>query len=143
MFSVEAPKDASFQMTVKTASLTPTDEVNARDRPEIESRMHQEVLESAAYPEARYQAAAASVARIADNWYRIQFNGSLSLHGITQPHVVDAQVMLMEDSTRLSGEFKLSLSAYRMKRVSALAGAITLKDELKLTFDLIAVKTAG
>jgi polyisoprenoid-binding protein YceI len=136
-FSPETAKDASLQVAMQADSLTPTDDVNARDRPEIESRMRKEALETAAYPEIRYQAAAVSAARIAENWYRVQFKGDLSLHGVVQLVVLDVQVLVREDEVRLSGEFKLLLSAFRIKRISALAGAITLKDELKFKFDVV------
>ena len=99
--------------------------------------MHKEALETAAFPEIRYQAIAVAAARIAENWYRVQFRGELSLHGVVQVVALDVQVLVREEEVRLSGEFKLPLSAFRIKRISALAGAITLKDEVKFTFDVV------
>ena len=59
---------------------------------------------------------------------------SFRLHGVTNPQRVDAQLRVMEDEIRLSGDCGLLQPAYRIKRVSALAGMITLKDELKIDF---------
>ncbi len=49
----------------------------------------------------------------------------------------------MEDEIRLTGDCPLSQPAYRIKRVSALGGMITLKDELKLAFDLVGRRQDG
>jgi hypothetical protein len=38
---------------------------------------------------------------------------------------------------RLAGDFRLLLSDYRIRQVSALGGLITLKEDLKFVFDLL------
>jgi polyisoprenoid-binding protein YceI len=139
-FDPEKPQEASLEMTVKAASLEVTGSVNERDRPEIERTMRQEVLETAAYPEITFRGTALSAARVAEGWYRLQLEGEVCLHGATNRQGIDAQVRLFEDGLRLGGEFKLLQSAYRIKRVSAVAGTITLKDELKFSFDLFGRK---
>ena len=46
----------------------------------------------------------------------------------------------MIHGVRLTGESTLRLSDYRIRPVTALAGAIRLNDELRLVFDLVAWK---
>jgi polyisoprenoid-binding protein YceI len=128
---------ASFQMAVKADALDVTGNVKPQDRQEIETRMRQEVLEVARYPEVRYKSTAVKAAKITENWYRLQITGDLSLHGVTKALPVDAQCRIAEDELRLSGEFALLQSAFRIKRVTAVGGMITLKDELKLSFELV------
>jgi polyisoprenoid-binding protein YceI len=133
----DAPEDAALQMTIRDDALEVTGNVNQRDVPEIEKTMRTEVLETAAYPEIRFRGTAIGATKIADNWYRIQLRGELSLHGVKKVQEVDTQLRLVENEIRLSGEFTLLLSAYRMKRVSAVGGMVTLKDEIKFAFDVV------
>jgi polyisoprenoid-binding protein YceI len=135
-FTPEALAEASLDLTVRADSLTLTDSVSAADRDEIESRMRKEVLETAAFPEIRFQSTEITASKIADNWYRLRIAGKLSLHGVTNAHKVEAQLRILEDRIRLSGDCTLRMPAYRIKPVSALGGAIRLKDELKVVFDL-------
>ena len=139
-FAPDAPAEASLRVTVKADSLAVTDSVSPKDRDEIESRMRQEVLETAAHPEVVYQSTGVTADKIADNWYRLRFAGELRLHGVAKPHAVDAQLRVQDDQVRLGGDFTLAQSAYRIKPVSALGGMIKLKDELKFAFDLVGRK---
>jgi polyisoprenoid-binding protein YceI len=135
-FTPETFADASFHLTVRADSLTVTDSVSAKDRDEIEGRMGREVLETAVYPEIDFQGAEITADKVADNWYRLRLKGELRLHGVKKALPVDAQLRILEDQVRLSGQCALLLSAYRIKPVSALGGLIKLKDELKFDFDL-------
>ncbi len=139
-FTPDALDEDAFLLTVRADSLALTDAVSAADRAEIERQMRQDVLETADYPEIVFQSGAFQADRITENWYRLQLAGELRLHGVKKPHAVDAQLRLLDDEVRLSGQSTLAQSAYRIKEVSALAGTIKLKDELKLDFDLVGRK---
>jgi polyisoprenoid-binding protein YceI len=139
-FAPDALPEASFHLTVTADSLTVADSVSPKDRAEIEGQMRQEVLETAVFPEIVFQSTEITADKIADNWYRLRLKGELRLHGVKRAQSVDAQLMVLEDQVRLSGQCTLLLSAYRIKRVSALGGLIKLKDELKFDFDLVGRK---
>jgi polyisoprenoid-binding protein YceI len=136
-FTPETLADASFHLTVRADSLTLTDPVSPKDCADIEGRMRQEVLETAVYPEVAFQSTEVTADRVADNWYRLRLKGELRLHGAKRPQSVDAQLRILDDQVRLSGQCPLLLSAYRIKPVTALGGLIKLKDELKLDFELV------
>jgi polyisoprenoid-binding protein YceI len=135
-FTPETLAEASFHLTVRADSLTVIDSVSPKDRAEIEGQMRREVLETAVYPEIDFQSTEIAADKVADNWYRLRLKGELRLHGVKGAQPVDAQLRILEDQVRLSGQCTLLLSAYRIKRVSALGGLIKLKDELKFDFDL-------
>jgi polyisoprenoid-binding protein YceI len=139
-FTAETFEDASLETTVRADSLEVTGNVNDRDRPEIQRAMREEVLETERYPEIQFRSSTISAIKVAENWYRLPIQGELSLHGVSHPLGLEAQLRILEDVIRLSGEFGLLLSAYRIKRVSALGGLIKLKDEVKLSFDLVGPK---
>ena len=110
--------------------------VSAADRQEIESRMRREVLETAANPQVTLQAGVVESERVAAGQYRLRLSGRLSLHGVTEPVDIDAELSVYQDGVRLRGEFPLRLSDYRIRPVTALGGAIRLRDQLRVSFDL-------
>jgi polyisoprenoid-binding protein YceI len=134
---------ALLQIAVRADSLTLVDAVSPSDRAEIEGRMRREVLETAAYPEIAFQGTDFAADKVSSGQYRLRIMGRLSLHGVTNPHAMDAQLLVYEDGIRLSGGFALQPSAYRIRPVTALGGAIKLKDHLQLSFDLAGWKEGG
>jgi len=71
-FAPDAPAEASLRLTVKAESLAVTDSVSPKDHDDIESRMRQEVLETAVYPEIVAQSTEITADKVADNWYRLR-----------------------------------------------------------------------
>jgi polyisoprenoid-binding protein YceI len=139
-FSSDPNPRAAVHLTIQADSLALADAVKPKDRADIESRMRQDVLESSSYATIALESTEISAVKIADGWYRLAITGKLSLHGVTKTQRIDAQLRLMEDEARLSGESMLSQSAHRIKPVSALAGMIQLQDQLKIAFDLVGRK---
>lgn len=142
-FDGDAIQSLRLEVNVNAQALELKSNYNAIERTEIESRMRQEVLETASYPQITLQAGAVSAERVSPGQHRLRISGSLSLHGLTRPLQVDTELRVYEDGVRLAGEFPLRLPDYRIKPVTALGGAIKLKDELKLAFDLAAVPEAS
>jgi polyisoprenoid-binding protein YceI len=132
--------DLSCQITVEANSLQLTGSVKEKDRQEIERAMFDEVLEVNRFPQIVFNSMGSDITKIADNWFRAQIRGDMQLHGTTITQVIDLQVRANDGELRLSGEFPLSLTAYKLKRVTALGGMIQLKDELKFAFDFVGRK---
>ena len=116
------------------------DQVRPADREDIMGRMRREVLETAIYPEIRFEATSGSATRLAADQYRLRIPGLLSLHGTTNRHTVETDFLVYDDGIRLKGEFLLRLSDYRIRPVTALGGSIRLRDQLHLAFDIVAWK---
>ena len=130
-----APAQASLLVTIRADSLEVTDDISGKDRQEMESTMRDKVLEISKYPEIVFEAKGASASQ-----NRITMNGSLSLHGETQRLPVTAQVNVLGDMIRMTGEFSILQSDYNIALVSVAGGALKLKDELKFAFDMVARK---
>ena len=128
-----------LDMTVRANSLDLVDNVKPADRADIEGRMRSEVLETAAHSTIGFRATVVSSERLEPGQYRLHLGVSVSLHGVTRSQPVDADLLLFDDGVRLHGESLLRLSDYGIHPVTALAGAIKLKDELQVSFDLAAV----
>jgi len=133
-------ESASLLMLVQTDSLAVINKVSDKDRLEMERGMRQDVLEVARYPEVVFMSTKVSATRTAEGQYRTKINGNLSLHGVTRDHLINAQVTVNGSSLRAQGEFALRQTDYNIKPVSAVGGTLKVKDELKLSFDIVAEK---
>ncbi len=135
-----APGQASLRVQIRADSLEVVDDISSRDRREMESTMNQSVLESSKYPEIVYESARAAADQLGDGRYKLAINGNLSLHGVTRPLPVTAQVTVNGDMLRAYGDFSILQSNYGIRPVSVAGGALKLKDELKFTFDIVGRK---
>lgn len=139
IFRVDKENSArmSLELEVKADSLALLDRVPAAHRRDIEGRMRSEALEVFAYPEIRYRAADISFSPDGPGRYRLMINGQLYLHGVTRDHPMEAELRLYTDGLRLMGESTLLMSDYHIKPVKAVGGTIRLKDELRISFELL------
>ena len=132
------PAEASMELRGKAASLAVTGDIKDKDRREIEQLMHREVLESATFPEIAFRSTAVSADRTGEGQYRITLVGDFSLHGVTAQQEIVAYFSLTEQQARAWGDFSLSQSKFGIRPISVAGGALKLKDELKLSFDIVA-----
>jgi polyisoprenoid-binding protein YceI len=128
---------ASLQMTIKSASLAVIDKVSEKDRKEIEDTMRKEVLDTSNFPEIVFKSTRVSANRSGDGRYSVKIWGDLTLHGVTRSGLINAQVTIIGNSLRAVGEFPLRQTDYGIKPVTVAAGTIKVKDELKLSFDIV------
>jgi polyisoprenoid-binding protein YceI len=135
-------ENAQLTLSIDAAALRPTDDISENDRQEIQRRMQSDVLETESFPEIVYECNRVSASGNS-NRYWAALNGTLTLHGVTQPLPVSARVVLNGNSLRASGEFTVRQSAFGIKPASVAAGAIRIKDEIKCTFDIVAQKQEG
>lgn len=137
-FNPEKAEAGSFRLLVKAASLSVQDDVSEKDRREIERLMNQQVLETAKFPEIRYEASDITVTRVSEMLYSAALNGDLTLHGVTRRQPINARVTLLGSMLRASGDFTLDQTDYNIKLVSVAGGVIKVKDELKFSFEIVA-----
>jgi polyisoprenoid-binding protein YceI len=131
-------EDASLNLTIKTRSLEIMDDVRANDRREIEKVMFDEVLESSRFPTVEYKSSRVAATKITDNMYRANVWGDLTLHGATRGLQLDMQVMAGEETLKAQGSFSIQQSDFGLKIVTVAGGSLTLKDELKFGYYIIA-----
>jgi len=139
-FDPEKIEAGSFRFVVKADSLSVQDDVSDKDRREMERLMNQEVLETAKFPEIRYEASDITVTRVSEMLYSAALNGELTLHGVTRRQPIDARITLLGSMLRASGDFTLDQTDYNIKLVSVAGGVLKVKDELKFSFEIVARK---
>jgi polyisoprenoid-binding protein YceI len=137
-FDEITPGAASLRLSLPADSLVVFDNISESDRREIERKAREEVLEAARYHEIVFQSVNVSTQQTGEGQYRVRLSGELSLHGVTRTQTIEAGVLLTQNCLRARGESMLRQSDYRIEPVTALGGAIKLKDELELSFDIIA-----
>jgi polyisoprenoid-binding protein YceI len=137
-FVPETYESASVRMAVRTGAMEVLDEMKSDDRKKLEQTMYGEVLEVQRFPTAAYDSKQITVQKLSDDLLVAHVSGELSFHGAAQTHSFDARVTRVGTMLRISGEFPLRQSDYGIKPVSFAGGALRLKDELKLSFELMA-----
>lgn len=130
--------EASLLMLVEAGSLAVVGDASEKDRLEIERATREDVLEVARYPEIVFMSESVSADQIGEGRYRARITGSLSLHGVTRDQLIDAHVTVNDGRLRARGEFPLRQSDFNIKKVSVMGGTLKVKDEVKLSFDIIA-----
>jgi polyisoprenoid-binding protein YceI len=139
-FGADMLERPSILITIDdAASIEVTGNINDKDRQEIERRMRDEVLEVDRFPSIVYRCD-----RLSGNGnggqYWVTLQGDLSLHGVTRQQNVSTSVFLAENSLRASGSFSVKQTDFDIELISALGGAIRVKDEVKFSFDIVARK---
>jgi polyisoprenoid-binding protein YceI len=137
-FNRDHPEQSALEFFVKADSLKVTDDVSEKDRGEIERMMKEEVLQTSRFPDIMFRSKSVSADRIYEGFYRIKITGELTLHGVTRDHLIDTQVRVIEDGLRAEGESTLRQSDFGIKKVSVAGGTLKVKDEVKLTFLIVA-----
>jgi polyisoprenoid-binding protein YceI len=136
----DAIEQSSVRMVAHSASLTVTDDISAKDREEINHRMHDEVLESDSFPEIVYESSRVSASKTGEGQFWAAITGELTLHGVKRNQPISVRLALNGTTLRATGEFSVRQSDYEIRPVSAVGGAVKIKDELKLSFDITARK---
>jgi polyisoprenoid-binding protein YceI len=126
---------AGLSLRIDVRSLSVQDQISDNDRREMERQMNEEVLETTRFPEIVYECS-----RVSGTGGTVTLEGQLTMHGVTRNEPVEARFYTMGNLLKAAGEFTVRQTDYDIKLVSAVAGTLRLKDELKLAFDIAARK---
>ncbi len=135
-------ENAHLRINIQADSLDVSDNITEKDRREIHRKMTEESLETDRFPEIVYECSKVSASGSGDRYW-IALTGDLTLHGVTRTLPVSARAVINGNTVRATGEFSVRQSDYEMRAVSAAAGAIRIKDDVKITFDIVARKEAA
>ena len=138
-----APDDltkSSVGMTIQAGSFEVQNDVSEKDLREIIRTMNDQVLEVKRFPEIAFESRQVSGMKLGEWLYVVKIEGDLFLHGVTRSQILSANVAPADDKLRANGEFSIKQSDFKIRLVSVAGGALKVKDELKLSFDIIAKK---
>ena len=74
---------------------------------------------------------------------QLTLSGELTLHGVTRQQPVAVRLFVTGDIVRAQGEATVRQSDYGIRPITVAGGMLKVKDELKLTFDIVARQVTG
>ncbi len=128
----------SMLLVAQADSLVLLDDVSDKDAAEIETRMDEDVLETARFSEITFVSKDVSLRQISGNQFDVRANGYLSLHGETRQKTIEAEAEISGEEIRAVGEFRLSQKDFNIEQVKALGGTLKVNDEVEISFDITA-----
>jgi polyisoprenoid-binding protein YceI len=133
---------ASLKLLINTNSLTVTN-VSEKDRQDIERTIRNEVLETSKYPQIVFESHNISFSRIREGLYRARAIGDLTLHGVTRQNLwVDGEMTAsVEGTLQAKGQSAIKQTDYNIELVSIAGGTMKIKNEVRCSFNIVAVRT--
>jgi len=131
--------EGSLRMTIRTASIVEVgQEFDEKDREAITKEIHEKALEVSKHPEIVFQSQSVSGRKVGEGEFQILIRGQLTLHGVTRPVSIPARLRLEDGVLTARGSFAVRHSDHGIERLSAAAGTVKAKDEITLTFHIVA-----
>ena len=133
---------SSVSLKVETKSLRVLDpKVSEKERREVQDTMEGEkVLDAARYPEITFTSTSVSEVKPTGSGYELTLTGELRLHGVVKTIRLPVRVRLEGRELRVHGETPLRQTEYQMTPVRVAGGTVKVKDQLKLSFEIVALK---
>jgi polyisoprenoid-binding protein YceI len=132
------PEGGTLRLSVVADSVAEIGEKFSEDeRKKINQDVHAKVLEAPKYPRIDFQGTAVSATSLGENRYQVRIDGQLTLHGVTKPLTIPAEVTVRGDTLTARGEFTLKHSDYGLERLSAVGGLVKASDPIAFSFDLV------
>jgi YceI-like domain len=128
---IDSSGNPSVQLRVESGKMRVLDpEIAADKRAEIQQTMQSaKVLDVENFPEISYQSTAVT-SRGEGHW---NVRGDLTLHGKRQPVAVDVSL----ESGHYRGSTTIKQSDFGIEPIRIAGGAVKVKDELKIEFDIV------
>jgi polyisoprenoid-binding protein YceI len=116
----------------------------AKDVPEVQAAMLSDrVLDVQRYPTITFRSTRVSVASKAADRLTLNVAGNLTLHGTTKPVTTRVEVGLKDTTLTASGTATIRQTEFGMQPVTVAGGTVKVKDELEVTFRVVARRTSG
>lgn len=132
---------ASLRLTIRAASLKETRPIfKPKEKQIINKELRDIVLEPTKYSEIIFKSTEVTGKLNEKGHYEAKIGGDLTLHGVTRHIVIPADVTIDGNNLRARGDVEFNRSDYNIKATEALGGKIKVRDNLKLTFDIVAHK---
>jgi polyisoprenoid-binding protein YceI len=105
--------------------------------------MNEQVLSTSRNADVLYESNASRVLKLGEGAYAVESFGMLTLNGVTRAHTVSSQVTLGAYNLRVTGNFEIRQSSFEIAPVNVAGGPLTLRDELKFAFFILARQESG
>jgi polyisoprenoid-binding protein YceI len=134
-------KPTAVQVTAKAGTLKSVDSnVSAGDKAKIESATRDKILEAGTYPNISFTSTRINLRPGGGGNYSGTVIGKLNLHGVSRLVTVPVTGKLSGNTLRGSGTLNVDQTDYGITLLSLLGGALTVKDPVRIRFDIVAQK---
>lgn len=135
-------KASSVTLTFATAKMRVVAEGEPQgDAPKVEEAMHgPKVLDVPRFPEIRFKSKTVSGQALggSSSSYELVLVGELSLRGVTKEITVPVKVTIAGRVLTATGEATILHDQFGMERVSAGGGTVKVKNEIDISFQIVA-----
>ncbi|MCC6273588.1 MAG: YceI family protein, partial [Deltaproteobacteria bacterium] len=139
-FDPKDPGASSVKIQIKSQTLALKTQATEQDRMNIEMRTHEKVLQSEKFPEIAYVSDRVQVWKTGEGRYDVDVQGHLTLHGVTRSVPLRASVQVRGNRFEAAGEAPVSQKEFKIKSYAYQGGALRVADEVKISFNLVALK---
>ena len=143
-FDAGRAKDSSVALGIDCASLIVLDpQASAKDRDEVQATMAGPgVLNVPAFPQITFHSTRVSdLAKSADA-LEVTLTGKLNLHGVEKEITFPVRVQINKNLLHATGSATIAQTNFGIVPIKAAGGTVRVKDQLKISFDILAEKTS-
>lgn len=136
----DVPQMSSIHIEIDANSLTVIDEgISDADRATIQAEMEGTALDVTNYPKIVFASRELSLSR-GDGERKGNLKGELTLRGVTDEVQIPLTLTVGDQKLRAQGAFKIKGSDFGVPQIKAAGGSVKTKNELELTFELVATR---
>ena len=133
-------RNATLELTVSADGLRAVEEKHEDITAEIDSALHDHVLDVGAFPVITFSGRATAASRRDDGAFDVTLRGDLRLHGVRRRVTVPLRLAFKDDTMRASGKLSLRQTDYNIVPFSFAGGTVTVADRVTLSFDIVAYR---
>ena len=139
-FDAQKLDQSSVRLKIPTKSITVIDPGESeKDRKAVQATMEGEkVLDVAKFPEITFTSTSVSGAKKIPEGWELTLAGKLNLHGVEKPVTFPLRVTANANELHGKGELSVLQTDYGITPVKVGGGTVKVKDELKITFNIVA-----
>lgn len=136
----DRPERSAASFEIRASDLTVMDDGEPpQDVPKVQETMASErVLDVNRYPSVAFRSRGIDVRQRHGDEVDLTVTGELTLHGTTRSVAVPVRAAFEPDAVSARGTFSVKQSDYGMKPVTVAGGMVSVKDEVKIHFTIVA-----
>ena len=137
----DAPAASRFVLEIDAASLAVADEeLSDKDRAQVQADMEAKALALPENPRIVFESTEVRIEKSEGAARRLTLRGTLALRGVTKPVEVPLTLEVSGDRLAAKGEMELDAKNWGVPQISAVGGSVKTKEELGLSFEIVAVR---
>jgi polyisoprenoid-binding protein YceI len=139
----EQIEDSSVHWSIESASLVVLEDpdLSEKDRKEVQANMQgARILHVESFPKIEFHSTRASDVTSAGENFTL--TGRLTLHGVEKEIAFPVRIHVENNLLRATGATTIAQTAFGIRPLRSVLGALRVKDQIKVTFDIAAEKTA-